>query len=190
LKKKVVSIHQDVETLTEDAFGLNEQVLCAVDDAYSLVLNRVEALKRNQVATIHRVRIAMKKFRYLIEIVSPILTDFPKETMEFIHEFQNIMGEIQDVEILLGNLDQYYRDHKQLVPTTVKNYFEKVHSEDIETFYQNVTCIQTFWRQHSDLSFPWESSSTLAKADCNSETSVLDGTRSKRQKKAQSDQPN
>jgi CHAD domain-containing protein len=160
LNRKVASIYSEVEGLIDRQDELIEEALCAVDDAYSLVLHRVDSLKRNQVATIHRLRIAMKKFRYLIEIVYPVISGYPTETVGLMHDFQDVMGEIQDVEILLGSMTRYYHDHKQVTPESVKNYFEKVHSDDIELFYQKVVCVPTFWRKNSDSPYPWEENKT------------------------------
>jgi Uncharacterized conserved protein len=156
LNRRVASIYTEVESLIENPEELVEEAFCAVDDAYSLVLHRVDALKRNQVATIHRLRIAMKKFRYLIEIISSIISQYPIQTMNFMHEFQDVMGEIQDVEILLSSLKRYYQEQKQPLPERVVNYFETLHNTDIELFYQKVGCVPTFWRRDSAAPFPWE----------------------------------
>jgi CHAD domain-containing protein len=78
-----------------------------VDDAYHTVLSRLAMVDAANVATIHRVRIAFKRFRYSFEIVQPLLTDMPEDLPAQMHSYQTLMGEIQDAEVLLRTLEEY-----------------------------------------------------------------------------------
>jgi len=155
LRKRVNVIVKDIESLAAKDPQLNEHLLRVVDDAYLLVKDRAEILDPSQVATIHRLRIAFKKFRYLIEIVFPIVPEFPKETFERMHDLQSVMGEIHDVEVLLSSLEDYGENQTGFESAALRAYFQQVHAQDIELFYQNVACVTSFWRPAPSRTFPW-----------------------------------
>jgi CHAD domain-containing protein len=162
LKKRIGLIHKVLEKLVEKDERLNDHLLRVVDDAYSLVLNRMEILDPGQIATIHRLRIAMKKFRYLVEIVYPQVQGYPVGTLDLMHEFQNVMGDIHDIEILLTTMDEFYENQRHEQPESVVHFFQKTHLERIDTFYKNISCIKSFWRQTPAHPFPWNEKITQA----------------------------
>ncbi|MBX2990664.1 MAG: CHAD domain-containing protein [Bacteroidetes bacterium] len=51
-------------------------------------------------ATIHRARIAFKKFRYTLEAIAPMLPAADKRMLKAMDEYQTRMGSIQDARIL------------------------------------------------------------------------------------------
>jgi CHAD domain-containing protein len=74
-------------------------LLQSVDNAYSRAVQDYAQMDGTQPATIHRVRIAFKKFRYVAEIVIPTLIDQPDNYFKRMHDYQSAMGDIQDVEV-------------------------------------------------------------------------------------------
>jgi CHAD domain-containing protein len=174
LKKRIRLIHKDLEKLVEKDEHLNNHLLRVVDDAYSLVLNRMEILDPGQIATIHRLRIAMKKFRYLVEIVYPQVEEYPIGTLELMHEFQNVMGDIHDIEILLTTMDEFYENQRHEQPESVVQFFQKTHLERIDTFYKNISCIKSFWRQTPAYPFPWDEK--IAQASLEQKKSLPDAS--------------
>jgi CHAD domain-containing protein len=75
-----------------------------VDGAYLITRQRQNWINLAQASTIHRVRIAFKSLRYMIEIVHPLLANFPSDNLRRMHDYQSLMGEIQDVEIIMQAL--------------------------------------------------------------------------------------
>lgn len=132
-------------------FGL--LVLRAVDEAYGTVLQRYRWVNPAQPATIHRTRIAFKRFRYMVEIVHPLLPDFPQENFKRMHNYQTIMGEIQDAEVFLFTLDDLADVD---APETVRQYYEQRHTELITAYIEAKGEVETFWRAGPDQPFPWE----------------------------------
>jgi CHAD domain-containing protein len=56
----------------------------------------------------HALRIAIKKWRYFLEIVAPILERDYAPLLELLKEYQSLLGRMNDIvefEVLLGNLD-------------------------------------------------------------------------------------
>jgi CHAD domain-containing protein len=94
---------------------------CAVglsEEANELLRRRLEAAFRHtrqlqeridprQTDTIHRTRIAFKKFRYMIELLAEHLPLADRNLRDRMHDYQTMMGDIQDAEILLRAWDKF-----------------------------------------------------------------------------------
>ena len=57
--------------------------------------------------TIHRARVAFKKFRYMVEALGQSLTAVPPERLVAMRRYQTMMGNIQDSAVLLAALDRF-----------------------------------------------------------------------------------
>jgi len=56
---------------------------------------------------LHEMRIALKKFRYVIEAAQPMLDDSAKRRAKEMHSFQQLIGESRDVELLRTALEKW-----------------------------------------------------------------------------------
>lgn len=59
-----------------------------------------ERILPSRPATIHRARIAFKKFRYTLEAIAPMLPAADKRILKAMDEYQTRMGNIQDARVL------------------------------------------------------------------------------------------
>lgn len=59
--------------------------------------------------TLHRLRIAFKEFRYMVELLHPLLPGVTQHKLSVLHDFQTCLGEIQDTEVLASDLDDVMR---------------------------------------------------------------------------------
>ena len=66
---------------------------------------RLESGWRNP-RTIHRLRIAFKRFRYLCELLEPFLSGVTETRLERMRHYQGASGEIQDLAVLLARLER------------------------------------------------------------------------------------
>ena len=57
--------------------------------------------------TIHETRVAFKKFRYMMEAVEKYLPGRKQKLLEDLHQYQDMMGEIQDAVVLLEVFDEF-----------------------------------------------------------------------------------
>lgn len=84
-------------------------LLRSVDRAFRrtrLLRTRIDA---RDTWTIHRTRVAFKKFRYMVEALAERLPAMTPERLAAMHRYQTMMGEIQDAEVLLRTLDKFLR---------------------------------------------------------------------------------
>jgi CHAD domain-containing protein len=92
----------------------------------------------------------------MLEIIYPLLPGFPETHLKNMHNYQTVMGEIQDVEVLLQTLEEYAANHKKYDPLPVKSFYEQRHTELINTYIETMYEFVIFWRELPDKPFPWK----------------------------------
>ena len=88
----------------ERAFAIVQR---AINQAFARVAQRCRHVRADDTKTIHRTRIAFKRFRYMIEALSPLLPAVTEDHRRALRGYQCMMGDIQDMEVLLAALDKF-----------------------------------------------------------------------------------
>jgi CHAD domain-containing protein len=135
---------------------LESQILEAVDDAFLVVRQRLGWVDITRSSTMHRVRVVFKAFRYMVEIVQPLLSDFPPGILKQMNDYQTLMGNIQDAEVFAKTLGDFTGNVSLPDLDAVHRYYEKIRSEAISAFVHAMDQLHTFWRPAPDQPFPWE----------------------------------
>ena len=133
-----------------------EVLIQIVDDAYETALGRFKRIEPDQFASIHRFRIAFKKFRYMIEIIHSIVPNFPEDNFKSMHDYQGMMGDIQDLEIFVSVLDNFAGKDSSYDSKAVRKFYLQRHTETVQNFLKNMQLFDTFWRSTSEAPYPWE----------------------------------
>ena len=155
--KRIRKTHEAIAAETHSDLKL--QLFQAIDDVYLITKQRLGWVDLTRSATIHRVRIAFKSLRYMIEIVHPMLNDFPIENLKRMNDYQSLMGEIQDAEVFAQTLADYSEHASFSDPEPVRQYYERRHAEAISAYANAMNQIDTFWRSAPEQPFPWEKAS-------------------------------
>jgi CHAD domain-containing protein len=134
----------------------NANLLKAVDDAYGRARQAHGQVDERQGGTIHRLRIAFKKFRYMVEIALPLLKNYPETHLERMHTYQSLMGDVQDAEVFLQMLDDHAGHASASDLEAVCQSLETRRAESISTYLNSKDDLFSFWRPTSDEAFPWE----------------------------------
>ena len=156
LKEVARRIRKTHETLVaEEKADWSVPILQSVDDAFLVTKQRLARVDPSQPATIHRVRVAFKKFRYMVEIVHPLLDGFPEANLKRMNEYQTLMGEIQDVEVFQQTLTEIQpASFSDLDP--VRLHYESRHADAVSSYLQVKDMLDAFWRTSPEEPFPWE----------------------------------
>jgi len=154
VSKWIRRMHESLKKESEN--NLIVPVLQAVDDAFLTTKQRQKWINPAASTTIHRVRIDFKAFRYMVEIVHPLLKDFPSENLKQMHNYQSLMGEIQDVEVIMQALAETPMHLSRFDPEPVRSYYERCHADAISTYLAAMNQLDSFWRPAPDQPFPWE----------------------------------
>lgn len=133
--------------------NLKTQILAIIDNSYHAAMARYQQIDIAQPATIHRTRIGMKKFRYMLEAGQLLLPALPKNHLKWLRDYLTSMGEIQDSNVLLVSLKHFFADQ---VPLPVQTYYQHRHSTILSTYISRREEIRQFWRPDADQPFPWE----------------------------------
>jgi CHAD domain-containing protein len=132
------------------------RLLQAADDAFLVAKQRLGWVNPTDSATIHSVRLAFKKFRYLVEIIHPILKEFPEQNLKRMNDYQGAMGEIQDIEILLQTLADFASSASNFDPQAGRRFYKQRHADAVHAYLEDMSELHSFWRAAPDQPFPWE----------------------------------
>lgn len=66
-----------------------------------------QAYKPDNEESLHEMRIALKKLRYVLESAQPILGEWVKERTDQMHACQQLMGDIRDLQVLKSRLEEW-----------------------------------------------------------------------------------
>ena len=97
--------------------------------------------------TIHRLRVACRKFRYTVELLVPLLPEPPADYVSSLRSYQGEMGEIQDLSVLLASAAEFAQ-HEQLPPAKTRvmlGEIERRRRRLIRRFLQHADRLEAFW---------------------------------------------
>jgi CHAD domain-containing protein len=123
----------------------------AVDDASEAVKKLRNAINPARPATIHRLRGGFKRFRYMVEALEEILPGPATERSREMQTFQAMMGDVQDTEVLLADLERLHSKEMLNAATlqTLRADLLRRRSRQIATFMGAQHQIPKFWRSLS-----------------------------------------
>jgi CHAD domain-containing protein len=84
-------------------------VLRVVQETYARTIDLERGMDPSSAQTIHRTRVAFKKFRYMVEALQPLLTGITPTLIAAMHDYQSMMGDVQDTDEFLKRVDKYAR---------------------------------------------------------------------------------
>lgn len=126
-----------------------------VDEAFARVVHCDAVAVPGNTATIHRVRLAFKKFRYRFEIVQPALPALPEDHPARLHTYQTIVGRVQDAETFLALARDCADGDPEFDPTPALAFYTRLRAEAIDGWLAQRSAVSGFWRPEPDRPFPW-----------------------------------
>lgn len=138
--------------------GLPPRLIQAVDRAYALVLERYARVEPDRPASIHELRVAFKKFRYMIESVHPLLPGFPETQFKRMQAYQTLMGSIQDARVFNQAWKKFSRRKHSNAQETIRRFGEQYLAHCLSDFLDQRADVTAFWRAHPEAEFPWRPS--------------------------------
>lgn len=118
------------------------------DSMFAAVVVRLRALNTHNPRTFHRLRIRFKKFRYLLEFLQPTLS-IPDDPIEAMKPYQDALGEIQDLTVLIEAIEDFSENHGPRGATEAAGLLRKLNdSRDVrmQAFLQNPETVFDFWK--------------------------------------------
>ena len=87
----------------------HRNIVRSVDSAFNHVVECHRHMDPAHAATIHRMRIAFKKFRYMMESIQLLFPEITAPRLAAMQAFQGVMGDLQDTDVFLMRLDKLIR---------------------------------------------------------------------------------
>jgi CHAD domain-containing protein len=125
------------------------EALRAAEAAFNRVVERKQAIEAADSASIHRMRVAFKKFRYSVESLSLLLRGVTRRQLKEMDVFQGQMGDIQDAEVLRSSLTAFARKGGAEREASLGGVLEALSSQHtalITAFMQSADRVYTFWK--------------------------------------------
>lgn len=154
IDKSLLKILGALEDLSADE--LQAKLPQAVDEAYLTVIQRYGKIDPEQLVSIHHLRVAFKKFRYMVETIHPFLPDFPEAQLQRMHDYQTQMGTIHDGQVLLDTLAEFAEDSDSYDPRPARRFYERSLADKLSEYLKHKADVLNFWRATPLVDFPWQ----------------------------------
>jgi CHAD domain-containing protein len=116
--------------------------------AFAAAVQRRQAVNPADPRSIHRFRVAFKKFRYTVEILRPQLRWIRKPLFRKMNTYQTAMGEIQDLEVLTASIKAYALRRGQMASLAympVYQHLAELRRRSVEEFLKGADQLYEFW---------------------------------------------
>jgi CHAD domain-containing protein len=154
INKRLPKLQETLQELSADE--LNHKLPQAVDEAYLTVVQRYSEIDPAQLVSIHHLRVPFKKFRYMVEAISPCLPDFPEALLQTLHDYQTQMGDIHDLQVLLETLTKFAEDDDSFRPEPIRRFYEQSLADQLSNYLKDKDEVLHFWRTTPLVAFPWQ----------------------------------
>jgi CHAD domain-containing protein len=155
VKKAIRSAIKQVDVLLgapERQQEKRAEALRAVEASFNRVVERKQAVDATDSATIHRMRVAFKKFRYMVESLAPMLGRGTSKRLKAMNAFQGEMGDVQDAEVLLTSLITFAHKRGPESEASLARALEELSRRRtalIEAFLASADMLYAFWKPMS-----------------------------------------
>jgi CHAD domain-containing protein len=152
VKKAIGAAGQQLEGLFDTPAKQRTQLTAAihtVDAAFNKVVEHKLAINPTDRATIHRMRVAFKKFRYLVESLAPVLDQVTSKHLKAMNAFQSSMGDIQDAEVLFSRATAFNRKYDMKRGASRASALDELarrRTALTEDFLRSADSLYTFWK--------------------------------------------
>lgn len=131
-------------------------ILAEMDGYFQLARRRFDSLEPADPATIHKFRIAFRKFRYLLEGMEGLMPALPPKLPAGLQYYQGLMGAVQDLHILIRSLAEFAAADLAFNPRPALDAYHQCSADAVCVFTDQMGLLDTFWRPNSASPFPWE----------------------------------
>jgi len=111
LRRRMQSLKKQLRACGRKADDARDVALHAGREAFTRLRDARAAIDPHDPATLHALRIALKRFRYLMEILRPVFPQIDEPVIEDLHRLQTALGTVHDLDVLTASLAKYVEKH-------------------------------------------------------------------------------
>ncbi len=134
------------DTVRREAIA--SKVFGAMAEAFAEVARRRQAIDPNHSATVHRTRVAFKKFRYIVESLSPAFTGLRGHHLRRFGTYQRRMGHLQDLEMFQAFIARFVKERpgtESLLRPFIR-YLKERRARALRRAVRHADDLFVFWR--------------------------------------------
>jgi CHAD domain-containing protein len=119
----------------------------ATAKAFADVVRRRQAIDPANASTVHRTRIAFKKFRYMVESLSPEFTGLGKRELRALAHYQRRMGILQDLEVMQHCITGFVQEHRGMesLLAPFSRHLRASRARALRSFLKSADELYAFW---------------------------------------------
>lgn len=110
IERSVATVQQSLFAVAADpviAAAMTAVLRGSMARTYIRALRALRNVNAADAATIHTLRVSFKKVRYTVEVLAPLIGGFPKALKKWMGEYQTLMGEVQDCEVMIAGVRRF-----------------------------------------------------------------------------------
>jgi CHAD domain-containing protein len=110
-------------------------------------VERRRAIDLADLRTVHQTRVAFKRFRYILESLSPGITGLSRRQLRALAYYQRKMGIIQDLEVLQACVARYAREDKKrkALLQRFSRHLRQRRARALRSFLKSADRLFAFW---------------------------------------------
>lgn len=122
-------------------------IIGSVDAAFAHVEDCHRHVDAAHTATIHRLRVAFKRFRYMMESMQRLLPGITPRRLTAMKAFQATLGDLQDTEIFLSRIDRFIekRQVQALEVAALRRWLVRRRVRQINQCLRRADVVFQFW---------------------------------------------
>lgn len=152
VRRSLRALLRDPSTAARKQAGL----IATAGAAFARAVQMKELMEPEQPGTIHRLRVAFKKFRYTAEMLQPLLPWITKEHLKALNAYQVRMGEIQDIEVFTATINRFALKRKGVGSDSLLSLRQELarrRLELVDAFLATADNLHAFWRVPESIPF-------------------------------------
>ncbi len=126
-----------------------------LDKLFRRVSKRAKGLDAGDPRSFHSLRTALRDFRYRLEVIKPLLPEYPAENIKLLKQAQDALGEVQNRAVFLAVVEDFASRNPEMDTGTLLNHFTLRLQEAIGAAGEN-TAFAALWRADGASPFPWQ----------------------------------
>lgn len=153
LRRKIDKAARQLRHATAGRDQASTDILNALDRIFAEAMARYAGVSVEDLHSIHRLRIAVKKLRYAIAAMASTVPQLPAQHDQRLQSYLTAMGEIQNTVAMLAALQTFYCGNP---PESASQLYRQRQNQLIGEFIARREELFGFWRPAPDQAFPWQ----------------------------------
>ncbi|MCI0748474.1 MAG: CHAD domain-containing protein [Verrucomicrobia subdivision 3 bacterium] len=123
------------------------KIIHGVDMAFARVVQCRQRMDAADTATIHRTRVAFKRFRYMMESMRLICPEIRRRQLDTMHAFQGVLGDLQDTDVFLARLDKLIQKRRIKIAEVapLRRWLLRRHVRQVNRCLRRADVVFKFW---------------------------------------------